>query len=243
MNTALVTGGSGYFGQLLSKKLLEQGTHVRVLDLSFPGFSHPNLVFIEGTILDRNLVKQAVSGVNKVFHNAAQIPLAKNVNLFWSVNKDGTQIVADESAAERVEKLIYTSSSAVFGAPKSNPVTENTEPNPGEDYGRAKLAGEIICKKAMERHGLDVAIVRPRTILGHGRLGTVQYDATDLASLVNGGEATAVELTRLVRQAHDEVNPRINAVIEFYDDAETIAGADAGFLFVCHYFAKMTDHY
>ncbi len=174
VNTALVTGGSGYFGQVLSKQLLEQGTHVRVLDLNFPEFSHPNLEFFEGTILDRNAVKNAVSGVNKVFHNAAQNPLAKDADLFWSVNKEGTQIIADELAAAGIEKLIYTSSTAVYGVAKSNPVTENTEPTPAEDYGRAKLAGEIICKRAMQRQGLDVAIVRPRTILGHGRLGTVQ---------------------------------------------------------------------
>lgn len=174
VNTALVTGGSGYFGQSLSKRLLEQGTHVRVFDLNLPDFSHPNLEFFKGTILDRNAVKQALSGVNKVFHTAAQVPLAKKANLFWSVNKDGTQIIADESAAAGVEKLMYTSSSAIFGAPDSNPITENTEPNPAEDYGRAKLAGEIICKRAMQCYGLDVAIVRPRTILGPGRLGIVQ---------------------------------------------------------------------
>ncbi|WP_409190553.1 NAD-dependent epimerase/dehydratase family protein [Bradyrhizobium sp. RDM4] len=171
---ALVTGGSGYFGQLLSKQLLEQGIHVRVFDLNLPHFSHPNLEFLKGTILDRAAVKQALSGVNRVFHNVAQVPLAKKVELFWAVNRDGTQIIVDESASAGVEKLIYTSSSAVFGAPKSSPVTDSTEPTPAEDYGRAKLAGEIICKIAMERRGLDVAIVRPRTILGHGRLGIIQ---------------------------------------------------------------------
>ncbi|WP_404926374.1 amidase [Mesorhizobium sp. ORM16] len=56
----------------------------------------------------------------------------------------------------------------------------------------------------------------------------VQYDATGLASLVNAGEVTALELARLAREAYDEVNPRINAVIEFYEDAETVPGADAG---------------
>ncbi|MCK1719874.1 NAD-dependent epimerase/dehydratase family protein [Bradyrhizobium sp. 141] len=174
VNTALVTGGSGYFGQVLSKQLLEQGTHVRVFDLNLPGFNHPNLDFFKGTILDRKAVKQALSGVNKVFHTAAQNPLAKDLCLFWSVNKDGTQIIADESAAAGVEKLIYTSSTAVYGARKTNPVTEITEPNPAEDYGRAKLAGETICKRAVHRHDLDVAIVRPRTILGNGRLGIFQ---------------------------------------------------------------------
>ncbi|MEI8703472.1 amidase [Mesorhizobium sp. ISC15] len=56
----------------------------------------------------------------------------------------------------------------------------------------------------------------------------VNYDATGLASLVRAGEVTPVELTRLAREAHDEVNPRINAIIEFYEDAETVAGADSG---------------
>ncbi|MGX5805955.1 amidase [Bradyrhizobium sp. Arg314] len=57
----------------------------------------------------------------------------------------------------------------------------------------------------------------------------VQYDATGLARLVNAGEVTPIELTRLARAAYDEVNPRINAVIEFYEDAESLAGADSGF--------------
>ncbi|MER9951476.1 amidase [Mesorhizobium sp. M0047] len=56
----------------------------------------------------------------------------------------------------------------------------------------------------------------------------IEYDATGLASLVGAGEITPVELTRLAREACDEVNPRVNAVIEFYDDAETVAGADGG---------------
>lgn len=56
----------------------------------------------------------------------------------------------------------------------------------------------------------------------------VNHDATGLASLVTAGKVTPVELTRLARQAHDDVNPRVNAVIEFYDDAETVVGADTG---------------
>lgn len=56
----------------------------------------------------------------------------------------------------------------------------------------------------------------------------VDYDATGLASLVRRGEVTALELTQLARKANDEVNPRINAVIELYEDAETVAGADGG---------------
>ena len=67
-------------------------------------------------------------------------------------------------------KVVSTSSSAIFGIPESNPVTEDTAPRPLEEYGRAKLAAELLCRDAAAG-GLDVTIVRPRTILGHGRLG------------------------------------------------------------------------
>src|SRR6185295_5166737 len=72
-----------------------------------------------------------------------------------------------------VRKVVYVSSSAVFGVPKSNPVNEKTEPSPGEAYGRAKLEGEKLCAH-YSKEGLDVTIIRPRTIMGHGRLGIFQ---------------------------------------------------------------------
>jgi nucleoside-diphosphate-sugar epimerase len=69
-----------------------------------------------------------------------------------------------------VDKVVHTSSSAVFGIPDVNPVLPSTVPAPVEAYGHAKLAAEWACLDAA-REGLDVTIVRPRTILGHGRLG------------------------------------------------------------------------
>jgi nucleoside-diphosphate-sugar epimerase len=170
---SLVTGGSGYFGELLAKMLLDRDEHVRVLDLNPPGYSHPNLEFARGDIRDADTVAAACTGVDVMFHNVAQVPLAKEKALFWSVNRDGTRVLADQSMKAGVKKFVYTSSSAVFGVPRSNPVTEETPPSPAEDYGRAKLAGEAICRAAAE-NGLDVSIIRPRTILGHGRLGVVQ---------------------------------------------------------------------
>jgi nucleoside-diphosphate-sugar epimerase len=108
-----------------------------------------------------------------VFHNVAQQPLAKNPKLFWSVNRDGTRNLLEACKAQAVSKVIHTSSTAIYGIPKSNPVTEETVPEPDEDYGRAKLAGEILCRE-FAKQGLDVSIIRPRTILGHGRLGLFQ---------------------------------------------------------------------
>jgi nucleoside-diphosphate-sugar epimerase len=112
----------------------------------------------------------ACRDVEIVHHNVAQVPLANNANAFWSVNRDGTAAMLAAAKAARVRKVIYTSSSAVFGVPRELPVTRVTDAQPGEEYGRAKLAGEELCRAANQT-GLDVSIIRPRTILGHGRLG------------------------------------------------------------------------
>src|SRR5690606_39186416 len=73
-----------------------------------------------------------------------------------------------------VHKTVLVSSSAVFGVPAHNPIRAEDAPEPDEDYGRAKLAAERIAREATARHGLDVTIIRPRTILGQGRLGIFQ---------------------------------------------------------------------
>ena len=169
---ALVTGGAGYFGELLCKRLLARGYTVRIIDLNPTELEGIDTAF-EGDILDEALMAKACDGVDIVFHNVAQVPLAKDKKKFWSVNRDGTRSVLEAARTAGVKKVVYTSSSAVFGAPETNPVTRETLPNPAEDYGEAKLAGEQLCHDYVAK-GLDVSIVRPRTIIGHGRLGIFQ---------------------------------------------------------------------
>jgi nucleoside-diphosphate-sugar epimerase len=146
-----------------------------------------------GDIRDMDVVRRALRGATHVHHNVAQVPLAKNPRLFWSVNYDGTKNILDVALEQGVEKVVYTSTSAVFGVPKSCPVTEATPPSPAEEYGRAKLEGEKLCKNYTER-GLDVSTVRPRTILGHGRLGIFQilfewvYEGRNVP-VFNGGQS------------------------------------------------------
>ncbi len=170
MTRSLVTGGSGYFGSLLVRRLLDAGHEVRVLDLHDADDRPAQVELIAGDIRDRDVVRDAVRGVDLVFHNVAQVPLAKDAVLLRTVNVDGTRILLDEAAQAGVGKVVHTSSSAVFGIPESNPVLPSTVPSPIEAYGHAKLAAEWACLDAAAR-GLDVSIVRPRTILGHGRLG------------------------------------------------------------------------
>jgi nucleoside-diphosphate-sugar epimerase len=167
---ALVTGGSGYFGSLLVARLREHGTQVRVLDLADADDRPADVELVLGDIRDRAVVERGVDGVDVVYHNVAQVPLAKDPALLRTVNVDGTRLLLEAAARADVGKVVHTSSSAVFGVPAENPVLPTTVPKPEEAYGHAKLAAEWACLDAA-RAGLDVSIVRPRTILGHGRLG------------------------------------------------------------------------
>lgn len=171
---ALVTGGSGYFGCLLRDRLLARGFRVRVFDLVDSDDRPAEVEFASGDIREPRAVAAACEGVDAVYHNVAQVPLAKDRKLFWSVNYGGTDNLLQAASRARVRKVVHTSSSAVFGVPRSNPVDENTPPSPGEAYGRAKLAAEDLIRRQVAAQGLDVTIIRPRTILGHGRLGIFQ---------------------------------------------------------------------
>tara|TARA_B100000287_G_scaffold251893_1_gene236687 strand:- start:3682 stop:4731 length:1050 start_codon:yes stop_codon:yes gene_type:complete len=166
----LVTGGSGYFGSLLIERLIRKKYHVESLDINRPDIESDIKKFHQIDIRDRESLDKCLEGYDIIFHNVAQVPLAKDKNLFTSVNVDGTENICRAAVKNGIKKLIYTSSSAVYGIPQYNPVTENSIPNPGEEYGLAKLIGEEICK-SYNNKGLNVSIIRPRTIIGHGRLG------------------------------------------------------------------------
>jgi nucleoside-diphosphate-sugar epimerase len=171
--TTLITGGSGYFGSLLLDRLRETGAVCRVFDLVDADDRATDVAFHQGDVRDFPAVFEACKGVDVIHHNVAQVPLAKDRHLFQSVNIEGTENVLRAARKAGVRKTIITSSSAVFGIPRSNPVTEEIDPTPMEDYGRAKAEAEARCRCYAE-YGLDVTIVRPRTILGHGRLGIFQ---------------------------------------------------------------------
>ncbi len=171
---ALITGGSGYFGCLLRDRLRAAGVSVRVFDLIDVDDRPPDVEFVCGDIRDLDAVRRACADVDVVYNNVAQVPLAKDRQLFWSVNCGGTENLLHAVRDARVRKIVHTSSSAVFGVPSKNPVDDSVAPNPMEAYGKAKLEAERLVLRFVQEHGLDVTVIRPRTILGHGRLGIFQ---------------------------------------------------------------------
>ncbi len=170
MKKVLVTGGSGFLGAVLVRQLVERGDSCRVFDLLDDAGRPEQAEFIQGDIRNFDAVRRACEGMDIVHHNVALVPIAKNDKAFTAVNLGGTDNLLRACKEAGVKKVVYTSSSAIFGVPDSNPVTEATAPHPGEAYGQAKWEAEKLCLEQVKQ-GLDVSVVRPRTILGPGRLG------------------------------------------------------------------------
>jgi nucleoside-diphosphate-sugar epimerase len=171
--THLITGGSGFLGNLIARRLHARGEHVRILDIWEDSSRPKEIEFVRCDIRDRAGVAQAMRGVDVVHHNVALVPLTKAGKDFWGVNVEGSRIAAQEAANARVKTFIHMSSSAIFGLPKC-PITEATPTAPVEIYGRAKLAGELAVKEICGAARLALIVIRPRTILGEGRLGIFQ---------------------------------------------------------------------
>jgi nucleoside-diphosphate-sugar epimerase len=153
--------------------LRARGYEVAVFDLVDVEDRAADVRFFQGDIRDAAAVERACEGVSVIHHNVAQVPIAKDRELFESVNVGGAKNLLEAAARQKVAKVVMVSSSAVFGVPSKNPVDETVAPRPREAYGAAKLEAERLAGD-YARRGLDVTIVRPRTILGHGRLGIFQ---------------------------------------------------------------------
>ena len=104
----LVTGGSGYFGSLLIDELLKKGFDVGSLDINKPDVLSKDVEFHQVDIRDQESLDNCVSEYEVIFHNVAQVPLAKNNKLFWEVNVDGTKNLCNAAVSANINKLVYT---------------------------------------------------------------------------------------------------------------------------------------
>jgi len=168
----LVIGGSGFFGSSLAEKLINNKHQVRILDISDPPktLHSDKFEFIRGDIGNFEVVKKACTGVDIVYHTVALLPISRAGVLYRQVNVIGTHNVLEAAIRTGVRKVIHISTSSVYGVPEKIPVNEKSELNPMGEYGKTKLEGELLCLQYL-RKGLPVTILRPRAIIGPGRLG------------------------------------------------------------------------
>ncbi|SPE61070.1 conserved hypothetical protein [Verrucomicrobia bacterium] len=170
----LVTGGSGFLGNLIARRLHARGECVRVLDVWEDPSRPKEIEFVKCDIRNADGVAQAMRGIDVVHHNVALVPLAKAGKDYWAVNVEGSRIAAEQAGRAGVKSFVHMSSSAIFGAPQQCPVTNDSPMRPAEIYGRAKLAGERAVRDVCTRNGTRLVVIRPRTILGESRLGIFQ---------------------------------------------------------------------
>jgi len=161
----LVTGRAGFIGSHIVEHYQECGAEIRVLDNLRTGYRH-NLDglrhhFIEGSITDRELVKQAVAGVDYIFHLAALVSVPESMakpGECVDINVHGLLNVLEEAAAAGVKKLVFASSAAVYGDNPTVPKTETMLPEPKSPYAITKLDGEYYLGMFQREGLLETAV-------------------------------------------------------------------------------------
>ena len=168
MPRALVTGGAGFLGGHLADALAGAGFEVRLLDVAEPADTPYELV--RGDVRDAGAVRRAVDGCEVVVDNAALVPVtSSSAAEYRSVNVDGCRVTL-EAARDSGAYALHISSSAIFGLPTRLPVTRATPLRPFEPYGASKAEAERVVAE-LRGHGMTIGSLRPRTLLGAGRLG------------------------------------------------------------------------
>jgi len=167
----LITGGAGFLGINLVRYLLARQQRVTVLDIA-PFDYHDvkdRVRAFRGDIRKPEDVRVAMDGADIVVHAAAALPLYKPADIY-STDVDGTRMVLEEAARNKVERFIHISSTAVYGIPDHHPLVENDELNGVGPYGEAKVLVETICEEC-RNDGMCLPILRPKSFIGPERLG------------------------------------------------------------------------
>lgn len=171
----LVSGGSGFFGGILKRRLLAEGFAVTNIDLVRDEDTDAALTSIQGDIRDASLLAITFDAhkFQAVFHCAAM--LAHDVTdekMLWTSNVDGTRLLAEAALNAGVTKFVFISSNCLWGEGFGRAVTEDDPPAPIELYGRSKLQGELELTSLNAQHPeLQAIILRCPTIMDSGRLG------------------------------------------------------------------------
>ncbi len=170
-----ITGGAGFLGLHLCRRLAADGHEVRILDEA-PLDDAPlegQVEELHGDVRRPDDVRRLVEGVDVLVHAAAALPIQVSRDAIWSVNVEGTATTLAAALEAGVRRAIFISSTAVYGVPAKHPIYEDDPLVGVGHYGESKIEAERICREFAER-GLEVAIIRPKTFIGPERLGVFE---------------------------------------------------------------------
>jgi nucleoside-diphosphate-sugar epimerase len=173
--TIAISGGAGFLGLHLARRLLRAGESVRTLDLA--PLDDPVLERdvdeLRGDVRDPAAVRRLVAGTDVVVHAAAALPIQASRDAIFASNVEGTANVLAAALESGVRRVVFVSSTAVYGVPERHPIVE-TDPLVGVGwYGESKIRAEEVCR-AFGARGLEVVVVRPKTFVGPERLGVFE---------------------------------------------------------------------
>src|SRR5690242_8203004 len=167
-----ISGGAGFLGLHLARRLLADGHEVRTLDVVplDDAELERSVEELRGDIRDRESVRELVSGADVVVHAAAALPIQASRESIRSANVTGTEHVLQASNDAHVRRVVFISSTAVYGVPEKHPI-EESDPLVGVGwYGESKIDAEALCRVA----SVETTIVRPKTFIGPERLGVFE---------------------------------------------------------------------
>jgi nucleoside-diphosphate-sugar epimerase len=170
-----ISGGAGFLGLHLARRLLADGHEVRTLDLA--PLDEPELERrveeLRGDIRSTRDARALVGGADVLVHAAAALPIQASRESIRSANVGGTATVLAAAAEAGVGRTVLVSSTAVYGIPKVHPIREH-DPLVGVGwYGESKIEAEEVTRD-FGRRGLGFAIIRPKTFIGPERLGVFE---------------------------------------------------------------------
>jgi len=168
----LVTGGAGFIGSNIVRRLLELGHEPVVLDNVSSGYREnlvPGVAFVEGDVRDRESVKAAIDGCGVVLHLAASVGNARSIadpQTDSAINVVGTLNVLEAARAQGIERVVFSSSAGVFGELKTLPIAEDHPQDPDSPYGTSKLAAEKMCLVYNKLYGMRNVCLRYFNVYG-----------------------------------------------------------------------------
>lgn len=182
----LVTGGAGFIGSNIASELLEKGYSVRILD-NFSSGKRENLKgmendieLIEGDIRSYHIVQDSLKDIDIVLHQAALPSVPRSIKdpiTTNDVNINGTLNILEAAVDLKVKRVVYASSSSVYGDNPVLPKVETMIPNPLSPYAVSKLTGEKYCNVFSRIYGLETVCLRYFNVFGPRQDPASQYSA------------------------------------------------------------------